>query len=145
MGRQLTGRKPGPQISIDWDEVDKDLLAGLPGTKIAESLGIHEDTLYRRCEQEHGMGFAAYARSKHSFGEKMLARRQYERAVGAGNIQMLIHLGKHRLGQVDKPSSVNVVNQIPSDIFNTSKDIVVQENIPAPPTDYIAQDINIDE
>lgn len=85
---------------IDWDKVDKLLMAGCPGTEIAAHFGIHEDTLYRRCEQDRGMGFTVYSQQKKSTGNNMLREKQFDLAMD-GSERMLIWLGKNKLGQSD--------------------------------------------
>jgi hypothetical protein len=87
---------------IDWEIVDEYLIAGCPGSKIADVLGIHPDTLYHRCEQEKGANFSAYAQKKKSKGDFILQKVQFDKAIGAsdkGDNTLLIWLGKVRLEQ----------------------------------------------
>lgn len=98
-GRKPTGRPPGPvPIEIDWDRVDRLLEAGCHGTEVAAYFGIHEDTFYKRVEQEKLMGFSAYSRQKKCRGDSLLRAKQTEVAM-KGDKTMLVWLGKQRLGQ----------------------------------------------
>jgi hypothetical protein len=82
--------------------VDMFLMAGCPGTEIADAMGIWNETLYRACQRDHNMGFDAYAQQKKSTGKARLRAKQYERAM-KGSETMLIYLGKSMLGQTDRP------------------------------------------
>ena len=93
-----------PKIEINWDEVNKYLVAGCSGVQVASNIGIHEDTLYRRCQQIYGKGFTAYAAEKRQKGNSMLHAKQFQVAMG-GNVSMLVWLGKQRLGQEENPKS----------------------------------------
>lgn len=90
-----------PPKEIDWNKVDQYLIGGSNGVQIAGKFGIHPDTLYDRCQQEKGVVFSAYAQEKRSCGDADLHLSQYLKAVKDKNTTMLIHLGKHRLGQKD--------------------------------------------
>lgn len=98
-----TGKPDGyPPIDIEWDKVDQYLIAGSNGVEIAKTLGCHEDTLYRRCQAEKGIGFSAYSRTKKAQGDQMLRSKQFTLAM-QGDRGMLIWLGKNRLGQSENP------------------------------------------
>ena len=90
-----------PKTVIDWKKVDRLLEAGCPGTDIAASFGIHEDTLYRACDTDNKMGFAAYSAEKRKCGDNLLRAAQFRKALKGDN-SMLIWLGKNRLDQSDK-------------------------------------------
>jgi len=92
------------QIPIDWNQVDKFLAAGGKGTEIANYLGVHHDTLYDRCVQDHGMLFSEYTAKKRSKGDLMLKISQFNNAM-SGSTPMQIWLGKQRLNQSDQPRS----------------------------------------
>lgn len=87
--------------SINWTLVDDYLEAGCEGTEVAAILGVHPDTLYRACEKEKEMGFAAYRATKRASGDAILRKVQYDIAK-EGDKAMLIWLGKNRLGQAEK-------------------------------------------
>lgn len=91
-----------PPKEIDWIKVEDLLIHGSTGSQIAAILGIHPDTLYSRCEQDKGTNFSAYAQDKRSIGDSQLHKTQFHVAVKEKNTTMLIHLGKHRLGQKDR-------------------------------------------
>ena len=89
-------------IPIDWNEVNKYIECGAKGTEVASALGMHPDTLYKRCNEEHGMVYTAYSATKRQKGDLMLHAKQYQVAMN-GNTTMLIWLGKQRLGQLEQP------------------------------------------
>lgn len=84
---------------IDWDEVDRMIIAGCPGTEIAAHYGLHPNTLYNRAMAEHGCVYSEYSHYKKSTGDAKLRMKQYEEAVLKGNTHLLIKLGEYRLGQ----------------------------------------------
>lgn len=54
-----TQEGPGrPPCKIDWKKVDFLLKAGCSGTDVAAELGIHPETLYRRCEEKNKTNFS---------------------------------------------------------------------------------------
>src|SRR5271157_1105276 len=92
---------PGaPQKQIDWDEVEKAIMEGCNGTQVAAFLGIHPDTLYLRCQNDHKVVFSAYYQEKREKGNKLLHQAQYRTAL-KGNPTMQIWLGKQRMKQRD--------------------------------------------
>jgi hypothetical protein len=90
-----------PRIEIDFKELDK--LCGLQCSleEIAGWFDCSIDTIEARIKETHGMTFPEYFAKKRSGGKISLRRKQYETAM-AGNVSMLIWLGKQYLGQVDK-------------------------------------------
>jgi transposase-like protein len=97
----MKGKDGRTKAKIKWREVDTWLQAQANGTEIASHLGIHPNTLYRRCEEEHGMSFSEYSQQKKSSGKMMLKIMQFEKAQ-EGNVPMQIWLGKNYLEQKDK-------------------------------------------
>jgi hypothetical protein len=89
------------KIVVDWDVVNKYLQAGCMGTEVAAVIGCGPDTLYRRCQEEHGINFEAYRQSQLAYGDSLLKDKQFKIAL-EGDKVMLIWLGKQRLGQKDK-------------------------------------------
>lgn len=87
-----------PHIPIDWKKVDEFLMAHCFGTEIAAYFGMHEDTFYRRVEEQYGMGFTEYCQLKRGSGKLMLRARQYAKAM-TGDNTMLVWLGKNLLDQ----------------------------------------------
>lgn len=90
-----------PRAVIDWAKVDEYLEAGCTGTGIADILGIHPNTLYLACQDEHKCDFSAYSQQKRQSGDDILRKTQFDLAK-AGDGRMLIWLGKQRLDQKDK-------------------------------------------
>jgi hypothetical protein len=89
------------QLVIDWKLVDELFAYGCNGVQIAARLGIHPQTLYDRTVEEKKTEFSVYMQEKRSKGETCLRETQFKLAQ-RGNVQMLIWLGKERLGQKDK-------------------------------------------
>jgi hypothetical protein len=90
-----------PTKVIDWDMVDKLLIAGCNGMQVAARIGVSHDTLYVRCVNERGKIFSAYRQEKISIGDGMLHATQFSLAMEKDR-SMLIWLGKQRLNQKDK-------------------------------------------
>ncbi len=100
-----------PKAPINWDEVDQMLIAGSPGTEIADYYGIDKETLYNRCKKDNNIGFTDYLRQKRSKGDALIRKQQFAKALGLtsnGDTSMMIWLGKNRLGQRDTPIDVEV-------------------------------------
>lgn len=57
-----------PKAEINWQRVDQMLMAQCDGVMIADSLGVHPDTLYKACERDHKLTFTAYSQQKRSKG-----------------------------------------------------------------------------
>jgi len=92
-----------PEKPIDWKQVENLLIAGCSGCEIAASIGVSEDTIYRRVKTELGYeSFTVYALKFKQKGDSLLKAKQFESAVKDKNITMQIWLGKQRLGQIDK-------------------------------------------
>lgn len=99
---QESGR---PLVKINWDEIDAMIIAGSPVIEISDLLGIDPSTFYKRVIKDKGVDFSTYHREKKTKGDALLRLAQFKKAIGKtkeGDTQLLIHLGKHRLGQVDK-------------------------------------------
>lgn len=94
-------QKTRPIKPIDWEVVDKFLVAGCFGTDIAGYFCMHPETFYDRVRLEKGVGFTDYSLEKQGHGKSILRAKQFDRAL-KGSDKMLIHLGKHYLGQHDK-------------------------------------------
>ncbi len=90
-------------IKIDWNIVDRFLESDCTGVEVANRIGMHPETLYRRTQEEKKVNFADYAASKKNHGNAELKKAQYEEALGVatvkGNTQLLLRLGETRLGQ----------------------------------------------
>ena len=99
--------------------VDKYLQSQCEGTGIAGLLGIHPNTLYRRCEEEFGIRFSEYSQQKKSEGKELLRAKQFQTAM-KGDKTLLVWLGKQYLGQKDNhngltddyPSPINVTFKV---------------------------------
>ena len=89
-----------PEKKIDWDRVDKLLMAGCEGVEIAPHFDMHVNTFYLKVQEEHNVGFSEYSLIKKEHGDSLLRDKQYQKALkGEGDNVQLIWLGKQRLGQ----------------------------------------------
>jgi hypothetical protein len=121
--KRTSGR---PKAKIDWKKVDEMLEAGCFATHIADRLGIDPITLYRACERDKNVGFAAYSQEKKSNGESSIHQAQYNLAVKDKNATMLIWLGKIRCGQTE------TLSKDAQDIIKSLSDIVEDSKHPKP-------------
>jgi len=86
-------RKPGrPRKQIDEQKLDLLASIGCTYAEMAAALGCHPDTLYNNFRDKIEL-----ARGD---GKTKLRRAQWKRAL-SGSDKMLVHLGKHHLGQSD--------------------------------------------
>jgi hypothetical protein len=92
---------------IDWEQLEVWLYNGATGVLCAEAIGIHEKTLYRRCEEDLGMTFAELRSKNRARGDLRLLTTQQDLAFDK-NCMMLIWLGKNRLQQRDTPQEIEV-------------------------------------
>lgn len=90
-----------PKANIDWKRVDHLLTCQCDGVGIAGILGIHPNTLYLACEEEHKISFSEYSAQKKSEGKELLRAKQFESAM-SGDRVMQIWLGKQYLDQKDR-------------------------------------------
>src|SRR4051812_32886889 len=92
------GRPPKP---FDWDLLGK--LAQLPirAEDIGYTMGLSVDTISRRIKEKLGKTFAEYMDQKRSRLRSSLMGKQFDLAL-AGNVTMLIWLGKQYLEQKEK-------------------------------------------
>ena len=92
---------------IDWLKVRHFGNRGCSGTEIAALLGISPQVLYKACQEEQKMLFSDFNAPSVESGNGQLRCAQFDLAM-SGDCKMLIHLGKHRLGQKDSEIS-NIV------------------------------------
>lgn len=97
-----------PKSNIDWDKVDQMIMAGCNATQVAASIGLSVDTLYNRSKIDNNVDFSAYFQESRAKGDGLIHQAQFHKALKEKNGQMLIHLGKHRLGQKDKEDDGDV-------------------------------------
>lgn len=93
-----TGR---PRVEIDWAEVAGMCLIQCTQDEICAVMGVSEDTLSRRCQEEHDCTFADYMAQKRKMGHMSLRRRQWK-AAEEGDKTMMVWLGKNWLNQTDR-------------------------------------------
>lgn len=98
-----------PPKEINWDLVEKLIECNCSGVQIAAKFRIQDDTLYRRFKEKYGCSFQDYHPSSTKAGEADILLMQHMKALNnsaPGNTQMLIHLGKVRLGQKEPESNL---------------------------------------
>jgi ATP-dependent exoDNAse (exonuclease V) alpha subunit len=100
-----------PLTSIDWKVFDELCAMQCSQREIAHWFRCSEDTIDRAVNREKNMGFAEYFEQKRTPGKICLRRKQYEVAM-AGNIAMLIWLGKQWLGQSEKVQAIESEEKI---------------------------------
>lgn len=126
-----------PKLDIDWKRVDKWLMSGCPGTKIANAIGVCANTLYDRCEQEYGVSFSIYSQQKRECGDANLHEAQYDNAIG-GDTTLLIFLGKTRLDQKENqeisvaPETVKALATVMSQLDKLQEQSLSQKEIAVP-------------
>jgi hypothetical protein len=97
-----TPKKRGPKkIQVDYAQLEELCNIQATAEECAAVLGMSEDTLSRRIQEDHGIKFAEY-RKKHSLAGKASLRRMQWRSAQRGSVPMQIFLGKNDLGQSDK-------------------------------------------
>lgn len=111
-----------PKIKIDWKEVDKYLICGCSGAQVAASLGICDDTLFKRCIEEKKMNFSDYSAKKRQKGNALLHATQFQ-VARSGNTSMLIWLGKQRLEQKENPQSAEKFDGTLGELLDAIKNL----------------------
>ena len=87
-----------PEKEIHWESVERMMEAGNSARSIYTHFRMDKDTFYDRFKKEYGKNFSDYSDALDEDGKSNIRLMQYTKAV-QGNIQMLIWLGKVRLGQ----------------------------------------------
>ena len=70
-----------PEKLIDWDTVDKLLMAQCSGVMIAGYFDLHPDTFYDRVAKEKGVSFTVYSTSKKDRGKSMVMAKHFKRCM----------------------------------------------------------------
>lgn len=100
------------KANIDWDRVEQIAMAGANGRQIAAAIGIHYNTLERRCKEDLNSDFSEFLQTKREKGDHLLLMKQYDLAM-QGDRGMLIWLGKQRLGQRERSEYDMTTNKEP--------------------------------
>jgi len=90
-----------PRKELDWPLFDYLCANQCTLEEIAAVLTVSADTVERRVIEQFGRTFAEVFEQKRKAGYASLRSKQFEIAM-AGNVTMLIWLGKQYLGQSDK-------------------------------------------
>jgi hypothetical protein len=90
-----------PKVDIDWEKVRVMLRAHCDGVAIAGVLGIHPDTLYLRCQEDHKMGFSEFSALKKAEGVVLMEYSIYKDALDHGGADRMFWL-KNKAGWKDR-------------------------------------------
>ncbi|MEY3788842.1 MAG: Psychrobacter phage pOW20-A [Pseudomonadota bacterium] len=93
-----------------WDQLDA-LIVWASQVYCAEKLGISIETLATKIKDRTGLSFPEYKYQKKESLRINLLKKQYDVAM-AGNVSMLIWLGKNELGQKDKLETDMTVSEL---------------------------------
>ena len=101
---KVRNRRPGRHpIPINWSFVSQAFQANATVEEVAAAVGITTQHLRRRIRAEIGVEPAAEIERMRQVGRLKLRMRQHASAIGSeASVQMLVWLGKQRLGQTDK-------------------------------------------
>jgi hypothetical protein len=107
-----------------WDQLDS-LIMWASAEYCAEKLGLSADSLSTRIKERHAMGFSEYKNKRKETLRINLLKKQYDVAM-AGNVSMLIWLGKNELGQKDKIEQTNISDTLTEDLIKEAQDILAK-------------------
>jgi len=113
-------------MHIDWERVGRMLQAGAGGPSIARTLGISEDTLYRRCKKDLKIGFTEFRIQKKEEGNDALLTKGYSMAMN-GDRTMLIFYLKNRCGFADRQV---IDHNLPDEVTNAWTSLIKALVIP---------------
>jgi len=114
-----------PKAIIDWRRVDQMLMAQCTAVEIAAALGLGcEDTLYRACQRDHKIDFAAYSQQKRAKGHATAKEVFYQKAFIEKDTTAAIFWSKQHLGWSDK-------KEVKQDLTATVIKEVVQVELPS--------------
>lgn len=100
-----------PRKNVDFVKLATICQYPLTNEDIATLMDLSVDTIDRECKRVYGLGFADYKTQKQASTRKTILAKQLEVAK-AGNVTMLIWLGKQYLGQTEKQEIKAAVSAI---------------------------------
>lgn len=100
-----------PKKEINWELVEKRMEAGCSAREIAAAVRVDLDTFYNRFKEQFGKGFGDYSDDFYSAGDANIKYTQYMKAL-SGNNNMLMLLGRERLGQGKEQEKVSPYEDI---------------------------------
>lgn len=103
------GRK---KVEIDWKRVDQMAMAQCHGNEIADALGVHYDTLVKRCKRDNKSDLSEYLRLKRQRGKAFAKEKFYEKAWIKGDTTAQIFWSKQHLGWTDKPQPIELTAKV---------------------------------
>lgn len=114
-----------------YKEIDKETFEGLcriqcTELEICDVLGVTDKTLAGWCRRTYGMRFSEVFKQKRVPGLVSLRRWQFD-AAEAGNITMLVWLGKQCLGQRDKPEENKASKDISDEVESLLSELEMED------------------
>mgnify|MGYP003294083972 CR=1 FL=1 len=106
---------PRPKKYIDQNQFESLCAIQCTLTEICNVLGVTDKTLNAWCRRTYRASFSEVFKTKRDKGKVSLRRLQYK-AAEAGNVTMLIWLGKQWLDQVEKPQKPDDEDDISDEI-----------------------------
>ena len=103
-----------PRKEIDIETAKKMFQIFCTGEDVAYCLNVSYDTLEKRIKEQTKMSLSDFIKKAQSIGKTSLRQKQYQIAL-AGNVTMLIWLGKQYLGQAEK-SETTINNELEFEI-----------------------------
>lgn len=86
---------------VDWALLERCCRLHCTQYECASLQAMHVDTLLRKIKEQYGVTFSEYYDQFAADGKMALRRKQFEMAM-KGDRALLIHLGRHWLGQTDE-------------------------------------------
>lgn len=116
-----------PPKPINWDLVEKFIEEDCNGVEIASYFNVIPETFYERFQKEYEESFTSFSSKKTPSGRALIKHAQFQAAM-KGNPQMLVLLGKLRLGQKDISEINNIDSSITVNIVNYAKQYSDESN-----------------
>lgn len=115
---------PGTFTEADWKLLDGILRFGARLSDCAEILGVAENTVALRIQNERGSSFSVYRDKKMAHARAGVLQKAWEKAMD-GDGRIIIHLLKNWCGHTDKVEQRNVTSTLTDDeIRSELKEIV---------------------
>ena len=98
-----------PRKVIDWEQVQKLISINCTQLEICDFVGCDRETLDNHCKEIFGVSFSDFFNQKKGSSKWRLRKIQFALAE-QGSAAMAIFLGKHLLGQTDKPIDQEIID-----------------------------------
>lgn len=94
------GGYPKKIDDAEWEKIEIYMKAGASQERIAKAYGMCNHTFKKIAEERYGKMYHQICEGLRQTGEILIEAKQFQKAM-EGNVQLLIWLGKVRLGQRD--------------------------------------------